>query len=67
MMPQQSPAYTNVMNNQQQNIYSSTAGNPTISRTPNQTPMSISNQQWTTNQTVNVGRQLASAYTQVKI
>lgn len=65
-MPQQTPVYPNMMGNQAQNVYNQTAGNPTMNRTPNQTPMSISNQQWSNNQTMNVGRQQQNAYNQVR-
>jgi hypothetical protein len=69
MMPQQPSVYQNMMNNQQQqnvNVYNSTPGNPTLNRTSSQTPMSISNQQWSNNPTMNVGRQSQNAYNQVK-
>jgi hypothetical protein len=66
MMPQQTSVYQNMMNNQQQNVYNPTAGNPTLNRTPNQTPMSMSNQQWSNNPAMNVGRQPQNAYNQVK-
>jgi len=68
MMPQQPSVYQNMMNNQQQNVnvYNPTPGNPTLNRTSSQTPMSISNQQWSNNPTMNVGRQPQNAYNQVK-
>ncbi len=66
MMPQQTAVYQNMMNNQQQNVYNTTSGNPTLNRTPSQTPMSMSNQQWPNNPTMNVGRQPQNAYNQVK-
>lgn len=62
MMPQQSSVYSNMMGNQQQNVFNQTAGN----RTPSQTPMSISNPQWTNNQTMNVARQPPNAYNTVR-
>ncbi|CAF4183789.1 unnamed protein product, partial [Rotaria sp. Silwood2] len=65
MMPQQTSVYPNMISNQQQNVYNPTAGNPTLNRTPNQTPMSISNQQWSNNQTMNVNRQPQNAYNQM--
>ncbi|CAF4660242.1 unnamed protein product, partial [Rotaria magnacalcarata] len=34
MMQQQTPVYSNMMGNQQQNVYNSTAVNPSINRTP---------------------------------
>lgn len=64
-MPQQQAAYQNMMNNQQQNVYNQTANNPTLNRTPSQTPMSISNQQWPTNPNMNVPRQAQNTYSQV--
>ncbi len=65
-MPQQTSVYQNMMNNQQQNVYNPTSGNPTLNRTPSQTPMSMSNQQWPNNPTMNVGRQPQNTYNQVK-
>ena len=66
MMQQQPGVYPNMINNQQQqNVYNPTSGNPTLNRTPSQTPMSISNQQWSNNPTMNVGRQPQNAYNQV--
>lgn len=61
MMSQQQSVYSNLMNNQQGNVYNPTANN----RTPNQTPMSISNQQWANNPNMNVPRQAQNAYNQV--
>jgi hypothetical protein len=70
MMQQQTPVYPNMISNQQQNVYNQAAGNPALNRTPSQTPMSMSNQQWSNNQTMNVGRQQQqqqqNAYNQVK-
>jgi len=66
MMPQPS-GYQTMMSNQQQNVYNPGTGNPALNRTPSQTPMSMSNQQWLNNQTMNVGRQPQNAYNQVKI
>ncbi len=66
MMPQQPAVYQNMMNNQQQqNLYNSNPGNPALNRTPSQTPMPMSNQQWTNNPTMNVGRQPQNAHNQV--
>jgi hypothetical protein len=65
MMPQQTSVYPNMMTNQQQNVYNPTSGNPALNRTPSQTPMSMSNQQWSNNQQMNVGRQPQNAYNQV--
>jgi len=67
MMPQQPSVYQNMMNNQQQNVYNPNAGNPTLTRTPSQAPMAMSNQQWANNPTMNVARQPQNAYNQVKI
>ena len=62
MISQQSSVYPNMMNNQQPNMY-----NPTnVIRTPNQTPMSVSNPQWPSNQTLNIVRQPQTAYNSVK-
>ncbi len=58
-MPQQSSGYQNMMNNQQANVYNPTGGNPTLNRTTNQPPMSMSNQQW-------ANRPPQNAYNQVK-
>ncbi len=62
-MPQQTSVYPNMMNNQQQNVYNPTPGNPALNRTPSQTPMAMSNQQWSNNQQI---RQPQNTYNQVK-
>jgi hypothetical protein len=67
MMQQQPSGYQTMMSNPQQNVYNPGTGNPALNRTPSQTPMSMSNQQWLNNQTMNVGRQPQNAYNQVKI
>ena len=62
---QQTPVYPSMMSNQQQNVYNPVTGNPSLNRTPSQTPMSISNQQWPTNQAMNVVRQAQNPYNSV--
>ena len=65
MMQQQTPAYSNMMSNQQPNVYNTGPGNPAMNRTANQTPMPMSNQQWQNTQAMNVGRQPPNPYNQV--
>ena len=56
VMQQQTSVYPNMMPNQQQNVYNQVGGNPTLSRTASQTPLPMSNQQWSSNQPMSVSR-----------
>ena len=56
MQQQQTSVYPNMMPNQQQNVYNQVGGNPTLSRAASQTPIPMSNQQWSTNQPMSVSR-----------
>jgi hypothetical protein len=64
-MQQQASVYSNMIANQQQTVYNSVGSNPTLNRTPSQTPMPMSAQAWSTNQTMNIARQPQNAYNPV--
>lgn len=57
--------YQAMMNSQQTSGYNPTGANPSLNRTPSQTPMPIPNAQWQNNQTINMPRQPQTQYNQV--